>query len=168
MKYAPGGDYRKHTGCHSEGLAPGSGAPRPPARRTLYVNPWVQWPGKSPSWATGRSSPPLQHRQQSTQRIRFELQRDLQGTSSGPVQDVFPAQHLTLDLHWNEARINSKLAGHENLGSWPWPGSPAQQACVAQSLFSGEGKQRESAASVVSENPSDLVVSPMSPGRADD
>jgi hypothetical protein len=53
------------------------------------------------------------------------------------------------------------------MGTVALTASPAQKAGVAQSVLSGEGQQREPAASVVFENPSDLMVGTMSPGRAD-
>ena len=119
-------------------------------------------------WQANKSSYPLQHRQQSTQRIRLKLLRDLQGTSSGPAQDISPAQHLTPDLHRNESWIGSGVRRHQNAGSLAvLPGSPAQQPRVARSVLSGEGQQRKPTTPLCSENPSFLFGGALSPGCAE-
>jgi hypothetical protein len=69
-----------------------------------------------------------------------------------PAQHVFPAQHLTLDLHRNESGIGFGVWRHGNVGSVALPASPAQKAGVAQSALLGESQQREPAAPVFFEN----------------
>jgi hypothetical protein len=90
------------------------------------------------------------------------MRGDFQGTSFRPAHDVVAAQPIAFNLYSDESGIGLAVEGLHNLGGCGLPGSPTQQARVAQLMASGERQQRQSAASMLPEDPGFLLCGPMS------